>query len=150
MHGKDQAIEISEDAGFELHTWNSNVSKLEEEEEKDDSKTYAKQQLLKPEDTQASLLGLGWDKDKDELKVKLPSETIKLTKREILRKLAKIYNPLGLVSPLASVGKLIYREACCEKRAWDAEVSESLQLTKVGKVGTVAITACRSRAAFYH
>ena len=49
-----------------------------------------------------------------------------LTKRGILAKLAKIYDPLGLVSPETLSGKLIYRAACDTKRAWDAELPRDL------------------------
>ena len=46
-----------------------------------------------------------------------------LTKRGILAKLAKIYDPLGLVSPETLGGKLFYRAVCDTKGAWDAHLS---------------------------
>lgn len=49
-----------------------------------------------------------------------------LTKRGILTKLAKIYDPLGLVSPETLSGKLIYRAVCDKKKAWDAELPRDL------------------------
>lgn len=49
-----------------------------------------------------------------------------LTKRGILAKLAKIYDPLGLVSPETLSGKLIYRAVCDTKKAWDAELPRDL------------------------
>ena len=48
------------------------------------------------------------------------------TKRGILAKLAKIYDPLGFVSPLSLRAKLIYRATCEEKGAWDAALSDDL------------------------
>jgi hypothetical protein len=36
--------------------------------------------------------------------------------------LAKIYDPLGLVSPTTLIGKLLYRDVCDLKPAWDAPV----------------------------
>jgi hypothetical protein len=50
------------------------------------------------------------------------------TKRGILSKLAKIYDPLGLVFPTTLVGKLIYRDVCDAKLPWDASLP--LPLTK--------------------
>jgi len=37
------------------------------------------------------------------------------TKREVLRTLAKVYNPLRLATRLTLQGKLIYREICDQK-----------------------------------
>ena len=48
------------------------------------------------------------------------------TKRGILKKVAKIYDPLGLVCPITLQGKLLYRDACEEKCAWDAVLSPRL------------------------
>ena len=125
---QNRAIDIFEDAGFELHKWNSNASRLEGGvDELDNDLTYAKQQLLQTGNTQASLLGLGWNKANDELEIKLPFDKVEPTKRGVLCKIAKIYDPLDLVSPLSLEGKLIYREACDEKRAWDDKLTEPLQ-----------------------
>ena len=55
------------------------------------------------------ILGLSWNKKRDTVSVEVPSEQARLTKRGTLAKLAKIYDPLGLVSPEALCGKLIYR-----------------------------------------
>ena len=41
-------------------------------------------------------------------------------------KLARIYDPLGLISPETLRGKLIYRAVCDSKRAWDAELSHDM------------------------
>ena len=49
-----------------------------------------------------------------------------VTKRSILACLAKIYDPLGLVSPTTLIGKLIYRDSCDQKLAWDVPVPSKL------------------------
>ena len=119
-----------QDATFELHRWSSNVPELEvgnsqQEGELSVEQSYAKSQLMvKPREMKA--LGLKWDKQSDTLKVSFPSETVPATKRGILRKLAKIYDPLGLVSPLTLEGKLIYRDVCDAKVLWDAGLSSAL------------------------
>lgn len=50
--------------------------------------------------------------------------TSRATKRGILTNLAKVYDPLGIVSPAMLEGKVLYRESCIEKNAWDAPLSE--------------------------
>ena len=52
------------------------------------------------------------------------AETAELTKRGVLANLAKVYDPLGLVSPVMLEGKLIYREICNQKLAWDAPLAD--------------------------
>ena len=75
---------------------------------------------------ECKLLGLGWSKESDTLRVVFPEEETVKTKRGILAKLAKIYDPLGLVSPLSLRAKLVYRATCEGKGAWDAALSDDL------------------------
>ncbi|XP_046847100.1 uncharacterized protein LOC124440717 [Xenia sp. Carnegie-2017] len=89
-----------------------------------DEETFAKQQLGTPSEEDASILGLGWSKNKDEIKVIVPSTVATTTKRGILSKLAQIYDQLGLLSPRTLQGKLIYREVCEMKLPWDALLSD--------------------------
>ena len=109
---KQGAIEVFEDAKFTLHKWHSNAAELEENRTKvEDEESFAKQQLRQPGGRDGSPVGLSWDKRKDEISVAVPKENAITSKRGILRKLAKIYDPLGLAAPLTLKGKLIYRDA---------------------------------------
>ena len=100
---KDDAITIFADGGFQLHKWHSNAPELErdsQEQPAETEDTYAKLQLGSTAVEGTKLLGLGWDKAEDALSVSFPKENAELTKRGILGKLARIYDPLGFVSPL--------------------------------------------------
>ena len=77
----------------------------------------------------SSMLRLPWNKERDTLSVEVPSEQATLTKRGILAKLARIYDPLGLISSETLRGKLVYRAVCDSKRAWDAELTRDLAKT---------------------
>ncbi len=128
---KEKAIEVFEDAKFTLHKWNSNASELESNGEAavgNDEETYAKQQLG-GDLTQTTMLGLKWNKSKDTLTVTFPTvdSNTTTTKRTILSKLAKVYDPLGLVSPIILEGKLIFRDVCKTKVPWDADIREPLR-----------------------
>ena len=74
--------------------------------------TFAKEQLGVPQEGEATLLGLAWDKERDTISVKFPLDPAQPTKRGILGKVARVYDPLGLVSPMTLGGKLLYRDAC--------------------------------------
>ena len=113
---KDKAIEVFEDATFKLHKWNSYASELEsnsEEAVKNDEETYAKQQLG-GDLTQTTVLGLKWNKSDDTPTVSFPTidNNSTATKDTVLSKLAKVYDPLGLVSPIILEGKVIFRDVC--------------------------------------
>ena len=124
---RDGAIEIFEDAKFTLHKWNSNEDEIQpkEAEVQSDDSTYAKQQLG-AKANESKILGLPWDEAKDILNVVYPQIHADATKRSILASLAKIYDPLGLVSATTLTEKLIYRDVCDIKPAWDAPVTSQL------------------------
>ena len=125
---KENATEIFADAGFDLHKWHSDAPELEGrciESENDNEITYAKEQLGSSAD-ECKLLGLAWNKREDTLSVTFPEEKCKPTKREVLGKLARVYDPLALVSPMTLQGKMIFREACESKVPWDATLPDKL------------------------
>ncbi len=92
----------------------------------DGDPTYAKQQLGMPEGGDSSILGLEWNKERDTVSVKMPTEKTVSRKRGILAKLAKIYDPLGFASPLTLTGKLIYWAACDTKNGWDVPLPDAI------------------------
>ena len=95
---KEGAIKIFQDAKFTLHKWHSNAPELEGGEPKVETEdTFAKQQLGTSSDPKSSLLGLSWDKQKDKVSVVIPEMTATVSKRELLRNLARIYENLNKV-----------------------------------------------------
>ncbi|KAL9957559.1 hypothetical protein ACROYT_G039201, partial [Oculina patagonica] len=124
---KNAATEIFADAAFELHKWHSNVAELESTEtDQTADQTFAKQQLGTSSGGESSLLGLKWDKLRDLLSITVPPEKADNTKRGILAKVARIYDPLGLASPLTLCGKLLYRDACNLRIGWDEQLPSHL------------------------
>ena len=132
---KKTSTEIFNEATFQLHKWHSNAPALEAEETQLSSSaedTFAKQQLGVPSG-QTTLLGLSWDKERDVIKIEIPSGKAEQTKRGILVKIAKIYDPLGLISPVTLHGKFLYRDCCDVKLPWVANlplIFKSRQCTK--------------------
>ena len=125
---KASMTEILGEAAFKLHKWNASDKELEEDGDTssvNEEQSFAKQQL-RVQRNESKLLGLPWDKTSDTLTVIFPNESSSTTKRGILSKLATIYDPLGLASPITIQGKMIYREVCDSKMPWDAEL-DSIQ-----------------------
>ena len=113
MRFKEESTAIRGSARFPVHKWESNVKFLESEGMPNPSK----------------VLGHAWNKDDDKpepLAKPFPQEH-PVTKRTMLSYLGTVYDPLGIISPTMAEGKHIYREACDEKKVWNAEVSPRLK-----------------------
>ena len=110
---KEESSIILEDAKFPIHKWESNIACLEDENMPNPSK----------------ILGHVWDKQEDTLEFEAATmpENQPVTKRSILSRLGRVYDPLGMVSPTMAEGKHIFLDACEERKGWNAEVSESLK-----------------------
>ena len=140
---KREAVEIFEDGKITLHKWNSNVRELETDGIVTDlgEQSFAKEQFNAVQG-ESKLLGLGWNKAEDKLLVNFPSIPAVTTRRGILASLAKVYDPLGLVSPVILEAKQLYRDACVKKLAWDAplpqEILEGWEKWERGLPDTVA------------
>ena len=128
QHQKEKATEIFSDAQFTLHKWKSNASKLEQHDkpEDPDEQSFAKEQLG-TKTSESKLLGLPWDPNADTLSVSFPQQKEETTKRGVLSCLAKIYDPLGLVSPMTLCGKFILRDLCERKLPWDTLIPADLE-----------------------
>ena len=125
---KESAISILCKACFELHKWHSNEQILETENppSSEPERSYAKEQLG-VEKGETKLLRLAWDKRRDTIGVTFPDvQPAAPTKRSILGAIAKIYDPLGLVSPVTLAGKRLYREACDLSIGWDKPLPDNL------------------------
>ena len=73
---------------------------------------------------------MNWDLKSDELLPLAGVDDIvpkKLTKREVLSLLSKIYDPSGLVSPVVTPLKIIVQDLWKEKVGWDEEVNQEFR-----------------------
>eukprot|EP00795_Rhopilema_esculentum_P004207 gene4207-20394_t len=105
-------------------------------EEKSDQKdsttvTYAKESLG-TKDSQSKILGLKWNPEEDTLGISMEAvldvKNGKVTKREVLSRLSKVYDPLGIVGPVAVTAKLIFQDICKENKDWDESVSPEIEM----------------------
>ena len=71
---------------------------------------------------ETKLLGRPWNKTVETIEVAFPVPIVKVTYREIHRKIANIYDPLGLASLVTLAGKMLYRETCDARVPWDCGV----------------------------
>uniref|UniRef100_A0A182RY88 DUF5641 domain-containing protein n=1 Tax=Anopheles funestus TaxID=62324 RepID=A0A182RY88_ANOFN len=116
---------------FPIHKWCSNSKKfLEHIPEEDREKKTAMDQLRGVNET-IKVLGLLWDPYTDILfiaKNPAPSSTDhhRITKREMYSEIVKFFDPLGLVSPVIVVAKLLAQRMWRLKIGWDDPVDDAM------------------------
>ena len=74
-------------------------------------------------------MGLRWNVKDDKVGFGYKPELSdsRLTKREILRKSAKIYDPLGLLSPATIRSKLFLQDSWSRKLTWDQKIPSEIR-----------------------
>ena len=125
---KVTTTKVFKDASFTIYKWHSNAQELEANSGSphEEELTYAKQQLGGAKQSEGKLLGLPWDdREQDTISV-IPQSNQEITKRGALSHLAKIYDPLGLASPVTLIGKKLDRNICDSKIPWDTQLPGSL------------------------
>ena len=106
-------------AGMNLRAWNSNSIALW---------TQAAVGGALDNDIPVKILGMRWDPTKDEMSFaerNIPILDV-VTKRTILRYSSKIFDPLGLLSPVTVSAKILLQELWKDKYAWDTPLPESI------------------------
>ncbi|XP_048576166.1 uncharacterized protein LOC125557540 [Nematostella vectensis] len=119
---KQEASEIMESGGFQLHKWHSNVLEAEES-------TSAERADRAVDRPPVKILGIPWDKNKDELTIAFSDSTEEevsgaLTKRKMLAVINRIYDLLGLASPVTVTGKVLYSKVCLSEKRWDEAITD--------------------------
>jgi len=78
----------------------------------------------RPSNTIIKVLGINWDTVSDGLCFNLDetmsySNRLPPTKRSVLKLSAKIFDPLGFLSPFIIQLKTLFQQLCIDKRSWD-------------------------------
>ena len=118
--------ELWSSAGMKARKWLSNSSQVLEGIPADDR---AKEIELS-DSTLPTLktLGVLWSAEKDHFSFSFntPEESEKLTKRMFLKKIATVFDPLGLIAPFIVQGKMIMQDLWAAELDWDDAVSSSI------------------------
>ncbi|XP_075989157.1 uncharacterized protein LOC142986969 [Anticarsia gemmatalis] len=124
--------QIHQNASFELKQWKSNspslLAALGEQEQREDLELYTSTE------TTERVLGVIWKITTDELTFNLNLARIEPpllkrktpTKREALKIVMSLFDPLGLASPVTIKAKQILQEVWRRGTGWDAEIQEDL------------------------
>ena len=112
---------VMSEGGFNLRSWSSNNVKLQ---------NLAKSENCLDSDNLIKILGLRWDVNSDNILFQnniSDSEEL-LTKRIILQQSSRIFDPLGLLSPITVRAKLLMQTLWERKFDWDSHLPDDMQL----------------------
>ncbi|XP_073995272.1 uncharacterized protein [Rhodnius prolixus] len=121
---KEQLIALLSKGGFQLSKWTSNSS--------DVIKPSPDQCKVMPisfsemEEPTVKLLGLQWDPIQDVFSYKIHMSALPSTKRMILSTIARIYDPLGYVSPSVFIAKILLQETWKLGIGWDENLPTAI------------------------
>ena len=75
-------------------------------------------------------LGVAWERKEDILTLPASrvSSDLPLTKRNVLRTIAAVFDPLGFVSPFVMVAKVIFQELWARGYDWDDTIEDEIAI----------------------
>ncbi|XP_046145641.1 uncharacterized protein LOC123988926 [Osmia bicornis bicornis] len=115
---RDQTINLLNKGGFRLRKWASNDPTLLIDIDPRDH-GLAKNKLLKIEET-CSVLGLEWNPVLDHFQFRVTiSSNFANTKRTILSQIAKLFDPMGLLTPVVIPAKVFMQKLWSLQYDWD-------------------------------
>ncbi|UYV82108.1 hypothetical protein LAZ67_21000879 [Cordylochernes scorpioides] len=119
----DQLKDLMKKGGFHLRKWNSNCHEIVShvEEMNEEKKINLEKGAI------SKILGIVWDHVQDTFRVNitLPEEVV--TKRDILSNIARIFDPLGFLSPTTVALKIIMQELWRGGTGWDEHIQNDIK-----------------------
>jgi len=110
----NEARKIMSDANFNLRSWASNSHHLQ---------AIARDNQVVDENQLVNVLGLHWNTTEDRIcfipKPLDSTNNSAVTKRSILQDSSRVYDPLGILSPIAIRAKLLMQELWQQSVDWD-------------------------------
>ena len=137
--------------GFNLRKWASNkkeviqkiaLDRLEKEQPKEnephsnEAQSFAKMTVGGLDEIDPTMehkvLGSNWNLSEDTFVLKLSkvvefASDLEPTKRNVLRIEAKLFDPLGLISPVMVVSRMLLQKLCLSKSQWDDTIPQDQQ-----------------------
>ena len=114
-----QLTEMGDKAGFHVRQWVSNLTEVLADVPKEDRASEVN--LEKNELPVTKTLGVSWTAREDQFLFHYspPTEDFEYTKRNVLRKTATLFDPLGFLSPFMVRAKMFMQQAWLDALAWD-------------------------------
>lgn len=118
---------MGEKAGFHICKWVSNRTEVLEDIPDHDRSSNVRQETNVLPTTKT--VGMRWDPGDDKFlfDYSSPDDDFQYTKRNVLKKTASLFDPLGLIAPFVVKAKFYLQQAWLESLDWDDELPEKLK-----------------------
>ena len=145
---RQQLTELGDKAGFHFRKWISQKPDVIMEIPEADRAT--KVDLEKKEFPVTKALGVVRivQEDKFSFSFVPPPDELVLTKRNVLKKTASIYDPFGFLTPFVVRAKILMQEAWMEALGWDEELPDHFKIEwkrcfeELGELGALRVSRC--------
>ncbi|XP_073841412.1 uncharacterized protein [Musca autumnalis] len=122
---QQQLIQVMKDSGFNLRKWCANNPQLLKDISEGDQEVDLDFESSKADTVKT--LGLTWLPKDDTFCVKVNIDPVRrVTKRTVTSDLARLFDPLGVLSPVTVTAKIFIQELWELKLDWDQSLPESL------------------------
>lgn len=121
---QQQIIELLRLGGFEVQKWASNCPEILARVPAEHCITSLD---LDDESSSSKILGIHWKAQSDSFYYVSKNIPHSVTKRSVLSQTAKIYDPLGLISPVVFKAKTIMQKIWIEGLEWDSPLTGELR-----------------------
>ncbi|GFV43261.1 DUF1758 domain-containing protein [Trichonephila clavipes] len=120
-----QVIELMKKGGFPIRKWASNESSMLESLPTELRSSSGSLHI--EEDHLMKILGIIWNSKEDTFRINIsPPNEVRPTKRQLLSTIAKIYDPLGFLSPTTIQLKILMQDIWKENISWDDPVTDCI------------------------
>ena len=124
LHIYKTAKELMQKGGFNLRKWRTNNPTLQQ-------RILQSEDVPPNEQSEVKILGLVWDTQTDEFHFDFQGfisyiQSLPSTKRSVLKLSAKIFDPLGILSPFTVGTKILFQRLCKEKVNWEEKLEGDL------------------------
>ena len=118
MGSCNQLIEALQSAGFSLRKFSTNSCALREQLDMN----------VRNDDEQVKFVGLVWEQSKDTLTYPTTSfmRSLKMSKRQLLSEISKLFDPMGFLQPIIAPAKFLMQEVTREIKDWNGDVPQMM------------------------
>ena len=151
----EQITALESDSNVAIHSISDQSNNNGDSLSGEDNQTYAKANTgTHLQDDKTKVLGVQWDTDTDRIVIDIHdivqyAQTLPITKRSLLKFTAKIFDPLGALSPFVIKLKSVFQQMCVEGLGWDDDLQGEFRLKYFNLISELQDLQCISFPRWY-